>query len=120
MRRMQTAGAGIANDGAGWLPEERRGAKKLVWARGRVATEECPKSLVTPQSLEWLERFLTLEIRGGGGVDGAGGAGSGCVFDAGKGVAGWRAANPLSNVTKLLGTSGASASAGGSTRRRAI
>jgi hypothetical protein len=24
-----------------------------------VAAEECPKSLVTAQSLEWVERFLT-------------------------------------------------------------
>jgi hypothetical protein len=52
----------------GFLPEERRGAKRLVWARGRVATEECPKSLVTAQSLEWIERFLTWKFAGGGGL----------------------------------------------------
>jgi hypothetical protein len=36
-----------------------------VWARGRVRAEECPKSLVTPQSLEWIERFLTWKFAGG-------------------------------------------------------
>jgi hypothetical protein len=43
----------------GWLREEERGPKRIVWVRGRVAAEECPKSLVTAQSLEWVERFLT-------------------------------------------------------------
>lgn len=48
----------------GWLPEERRGERKLVWARGRVGAEECPKSLVTPLSLEWVEKFLTWKFAG--------------------------------------------------------
>jgi hypothetical protein len=39
-----------------------------VWARGRVATEECPKSLVTPESLELLERFFVWRFSGGGQV----------------------------------------------------
>jgi len=38
-----------------------------VWLRGKASTEECPKSLVTPQSLEWLERFFTWKFSGGGG-----------------------------------------------------
>jgi len=42
----------------GFIAEERRGAKRLVWARGRVATEECPQSLVTPESIEFLELFF--------------------------------------------------------------
>jgi hypothetical protein len=29
-----------------------------VWARGRVATEECPRSYVSAQSLEWLEKYF--------------------------------------------------------------
>ena len=48
----------------GFIEEERRGAKKLVWARGRVGAEECPKSLVSAQSLEWIERFLTWKFAG--------------------------------------------------------
>ena len=42
----------------GFLPEERRGAKRIVWARGPASTEECPKSLVTAESVELLERFF--------------------------------------------------------------
>lgn len=38
--------------------------------RGRTATEECPKSLVTPQSLEWLEKFFAWKFSGGGGIEG--------------------------------------------------
>ncbi len=49
----------------GWLPVEKRGPRRLVWARGRVATDECPKSLVTPQSMEWIERFFTWKFEGG-------------------------------------------------------
>ena len=29
----------------------------MVWAKGRIATEECPKSYITAQSMEWIERF---------------------------------------------------------------
>ena len=50
----------------GFLEEEKRGPRKLVWARGRVGTEECPKSLVTPRSLEWVEKFLLWKFSGGG------------------------------------------------------
>ncbi len=53
----------------GWLPEERRGAGRLVWVRGRVGAEECPKSLVTAHSVEWLERFLAWKFAGGGALD---------------------------------------------------
>ena len=54
----------------GFLAEEKRGPKKLVWVRGRVSSEECPKSLVTPQSLEWIERFLAWRYSGGGELNG--------------------------------------------------
>jgi hypothetical protein len=37
-----------------------------VWARKGVATEVCPKSYVTPQSLAWLEAFFTWKLLGGG------------------------------------------------------
>jgi hypothetical protein len=54
----------------GWLPQAQRGPLRIVWARGRTATEECPKSLVTPQSLEWIERFFTWKFEGGRALDG--------------------------------------------------
>lgn len=37
----------------------------MVWIRGQTATEECPKSLMTPQSLEWLEKFFVWKFSGG-------------------------------------------------------
>jgi len=45
---------------------EQRGPKKLVWARGHVSSEECPKSLVTPGSVELLEKFFAWKFGGGG------------------------------------------------------
>ena len=35
-----------------------------MWARGKVSTTECPKSLMTPQSIEWVERFSAWKITG--------------------------------------------------------
>ncbi len=46
----------------GFLPESRRGERRIVWARGRASTDECPKSAVSAQSLEWIERFLTWKF----------------------------------------------------------
>jgi len=40
----------------------------LVWARGRVSSEECPKSLVTPKSVAWLEKFFGWKFAGGGSL----------------------------------------------------
>ena len=48
----------------GFVPEERRGARRIVWARGRASTEECPKSLVTAESIELLERFFSAKTWG--------------------------------------------------------
>ncbi len=53
----------------GFLAEEKRGPKKLVWVRGRVSSEECPKSLVTPASVELLEKFFGWKFGGGGSLD---------------------------------------------------
>jgi len=50
----------------GWIAEERRGPRRIVWARGRAVSEECPTSLVTPQSIEWVERFLAWKVGGAG------------------------------------------------------
>lgn len=46
----------------GFLPEDKRGAPKLVWVRGKAATEECPRSVVTPASMELLEKFLAWKM----------------------------------------------------------
>lgn len=54
----------------GFLPAEKRGPKGLVWVRGRVSSEECPKSMVTPASVALLEQFLGWRFAGGGSLDG--------------------------------------------------
>jgi hypothetical protein len=50
----------------GWLAEHERAPHKVVWARGRARAEECPVSLVSPQSVEWVERFFAWKLTGGG------------------------------------------------------
>jgi hypothetical protein len=35
-----------------------------VWARGGVGTEECPKSLITPESVAMLESFFVWKAAG--------------------------------------------------------
>ena len=30
----------------------------VVWARGEVSTDECPKSSITAQSLSWVEEYF--------------------------------------------------------------
>lgn len=40
-----------------------------MWARGQVGAEECPKSLVTPRSLEWIEKFLTWKFAGSQAIE---------------------------------------------------
>ncbi len=42
----------------GFLPAQERGEARIVWGRGQTHTEECPKSLVTAESLAWLEEFF--------------------------------------------------------------
>ncbi len=42
----------------GYLPAESRGEPRLVWVRKRAQTEECPKSMVTGESLSLLEEFF--------------------------------------------------------------
>ena len=44
---------------------EKRGAPRIVWGRKRMHVYECPKSLVTGESLSLLEEFFVrrrLEI----------------------------------------------------------
>lgn len=48
----------------GFLPVERRGTKRIVWARGPASTDECPKSLVTAKSIELLEKFFASKAWG--------------------------------------------------------
>jgi len=42
----------------GFIASEARGEPRLVWVRKRANTDECPKSLVTGESLALLEEFF--------------------------------------------------------------
>ena len=41
----------------GWIPAALKTPVKAVWARRRVAAEQCPTSLITAQSLAFIEQF---------------------------------------------------------------
>lgn len=51
----------------GFLPKSERGEARLVWVQGQMGVDECPKSLVSPESVEFVERFLVWKASGGGG-----------------------------------------------------
>lgn len=38
----------------------------MVWARKRVATDQCPKTEVTAESLGWIDAFRAWKTFGGG------------------------------------------------------
>ena len=42
----------------GFLPERERGEPRIVWGRKQVRSEECPKSMVTGDSLSLVEEFF--------------------------------------------------------------
>jgi hypothetical protein len=46
----------------GFLAEELRGPRRVVWVRGSASSEECPKSAVTAASVELVERYFAGKI----------------------------------------------------------
>jgi hypothetical protein len=42
----------------GFLPEDQRGEQRIVWGRKQTQADECPKSLVTGESLAFVEEFF--------------------------------------------------------------
>lgn len=38
----------------------------MVWTRAGILTTNCPKSLITAQSLAWLDEFFAWKTLGGG------------------------------------------------------
>ena len=42
----------------GFIPPEQRGAKAIVWGRHGVQIDQCPKSLITGESIGLLEEFF--------------------------------------------------------------
>lgn len=51
----------------GFLAEELRGPRKLVWARGSMGIEECPRSYCSAESAELVERFFVWRMSGSRG-----------------------------------------------------
>jgi len=39
------------------MPAALETPEKVVWARMRVSTDTCPTSLISAQSLTWIEQF---------------------------------------------------------------
>ena len=48
----------------GFLPEAERDPRKLVWVHGGTGAHECPKSLVTPASAEFVEKYFVWRTAG--------------------------------------------------------
>ena len=48
----------------GFIAEDKRGPKRVVWTGGAIGIDECPKSYMDPRSLEWLERYFTWRLLG--------------------------------------------------------
>jgi hypothetical protein len=40
------------------LPVEQRGEPRIVWGRKTARAQECPKSMITGESLSLVEEFL--------------------------------------------------------------
>ncbi len=49
-------------------PARRKMANRPVWARKGVVSMACPKSIISAQSLEMLERFGYWKATGGGSL----------------------------------------------------
>jgi len=49
----------------GWLPEIQEDAPKIVWARGSVFLDTCPKSFVTADSTSHIRAFAAWKLLGG-------------------------------------------------------
>ena len=47
-----------------FLPVESLGPSRTVWARGRASTTQCPKSIITAESLAMLEAFAAWRVLG--------------------------------------------------------
>ncbi|MEO7142213.1 MAG: hypothetical protein ABI165_01780 [Bryobacteraceae bacterium] len=53
----------------GWKPEALRTAPHVVWTRREAASDTCPKSYVSAQSLAWIEHFYIWKLAGGNLLD---------------------------------------------------
>ncbi len=49
-----------------WIPARSEPISRVVWARRNVIAFQCPKSIITAQSLSLLEQFHIWKEFGGG------------------------------------------------------
>ena len=56
----------------GWIAAAGRTPERVVWARNRAASTECPKSFISAQSIAWVEAYLVRRKLGQRGIDGLG------------------------------------------------
>jgi hypothetical protein len=49
-----------------WIDASQAESRRAVWARGGFITFHCPKSLITAQSIHFLEQFRMWKEFGGG------------------------------------------------------
>jgi hypothetical protein len=65
------------------MPRALETRERVVWVKGGTAATTCPKSLVMPQSLEWIERYYAWKLSGQGDltVVGARTADAFCVLE---------------------------------------
>lgn len=54
----------------GWTPEALETRERVVWARNNAAATICPKSLITAQSMAWIEEYLVRRKLRQRGIDG--------------------------------------------------
>ncbi len=46
------------------MPAAQETEPKVVWARRRVSTDQCPTSVISAQSLAWIEQFYVWKRLG--------------------------------------------------------
>jgi len=54
----------------GWIARALETPERVVWARNNAASTSCPKSLITAQSMAWLEEYLVRRKLGQRGIEG--------------------------------------------------
>jgi len=52
----------------GYIPQTSRGPERIVWMRGSARVTECPKSLISPDSIAWLESYQARRTFGFGDI----------------------------------------------------
>lgn len=52
-----------------WLAAEATSDERIVWVRGNVFSKQCPKSVITAESLRYLDLFAAWAQVGGTNIE---------------------------------------------------